>query len=1083
LLLRVRALGFSDAWLAQVREAHLLTAYPVGELLEESTPAVIEATGSEVRPAVAATNGSAERPVVAADESGAQVRRSNGASQTASSARIAPAARRDTQLTRSIEPAPPGRYHGVHEAGDCEATFGWAWDTQHPDASVPVEVLLDGKRLGVVEADRFRPDLAAASKGNGAHGFSFELPAKVRDGKRHELRVRIPGPDQPLLRTPVSLKCPALGEMEPARGSEATGSAESGGRERDKAAAGVSKRMVAIRTDAATIRINGQLDDEVWSKAPFADDFQQKGPDRGFPARERTEVAFAYDDQALYVAARMHSRRPEELRALVGARDDPGSAERVLVSLDTYRDRRTAFTFGVTAGGARLDYHHPRDDEQARDPSFDPVWEARTTIDSAGWTAEMRIPFSELRFSRSEDQLWGVNVRRWSPERFLNVYWVVVPLYDTGWASRFGELVGLEGIHPNRRLSIRPYVLGGATFLDQEFLGPTDPNAEWRSRFGGDALLGLGPSLTLEATVNPDFGQVEADPAEVNLTQFETFFEEKRPFFVEANRFLRSPGPDYFYSRRIGAIPVGGVTPNVTEPPSNTTILGATKLTGRLESGLSTAGLVAVTQRETGRVGETVGDSAAVEVAPLTAYAAGRVQHEFGPAGSTAGFTLTSVHRSFEDGSSLESRLPRTAITGGGDWNMRLADGEYEVRGHLGFSHVAGDSAALLRVQRSSARYFQRPDAGGVRLDSSRTALSGYAAGLSFHDLGGQWLWELGGSVESPGFDLQDAGILSSADDVEAFAGVTYRQPRAEGPVRDYSVSLFLNGSWNTEGVRTYASPSLYGRVTWPNLWRSFLQLGVSGRALSDDLTRGGPLMGTPLSWSGRAALLSRFGAPTSWSANVSTYFDEFGGWSLGLNGSVSVRPAPRVEISISPGYNRSDDSRQFFGTFEGGPEATFGTRYVFAFLERSEMYAQFRANLAITPDLLVEAYIEPFASSGRFRDFGELGEARGRELRQYGEDDGTTIEPTGDGSFLVTDGVQQFTLWNSDFNIRSFRTSAVLRWEWSRGSTVYLIWQQNRWFFEDVADPVGPGSLLRTFGDPGEHILVAKVSYWLSLD
>ncbi len=966
--------------------------------------------------------------------------------------------------SRVVEP--PGSYHGVLEAADCAATFGWVWDSQRPDQSVSVDIFEGGALVATVLADRPRRDLAAASKGDGRHGFNFELPPAADPNGVRSIRIQVAGRKTPLMRSPITIDC------EQARSNNLISDAR-------------GKRMLARRIAGNAVQMDGVLDDEVWGSAAFAADFQQKGPDRGFPAPERTEIAFLYDEDALYVGARMFSRHPEELRSLVRKRDDPANAERLLVSLDTYLDRRTAYTFGVTAGGVRVDYYHPRDDELARDNSFDPVWEARTVIDSLGWTAELRIPFDQLRFGGEQAQTFGVNVRRWSPERFLNVYWVVVPLYESGWASRFGTLAGMEAIEPERRLAVRPYVLGGATFPDIPLpAGAAGLEERFETRVGGDLSMGFGSNLTLEATFNPDFGQVEADPAEVNLTAYETFFEERRPFFVEGNQLLRGQGPDYFYSRRIGAIPMGIPVGDAVHAPTASMIYGASKLTGRLESGLSVGSLVAVTAAEQARVySAESGDISAIDISPTTFFGVGRVEQEIGDNGTTAGLILTGVNRSMQALSPMAAILPGTAISGGGDWNVRLPGGSYELTGYAGFSHVAGTVPAILRVQTSSARFFQRPDAGHVSLDSTATSLTGYTAGLGIKKVRGEnWLWEGGGSIESPGFELSDAGILPTADDMDVFAGATYRQPRASGPVKEFSVSGYLNSGWNLGGTRQYTTPSLYARGTLPNFWRGFAHIAWDTRALSDDLTRGGPLMGTGSALSGRLGLLSRFGAPTQWSFVTSTYFDEFGGWNLSINGGLTVQLEDRFELSLWPGYTRGTDSRQYYGTLDGGGDATYGRRYVFSYLERSEIYTQIRLNFGVTRQLGLELYVEPFASSGRFFDFGELVEAGGRDVRTYGQD-GTTIEPGEDGSFIVTDGEDTFVLWNADFHVRSFRTNAVLRWEWSAGSTFYLIWQQNRWSYANRADAAGPASLFRSVGDTGEHVLVAKLSYWFSLD
>lgn len=844
----------------------------------------------------------------------------------------------------------------------------------------------------------------------------------------------------------------------------------------------VARRQVqAIRIVGGAVRMDGKLDDSAWAQARFSSDFLVKGEDRGYPTSERTEVAFLYDDEALYVGARMSSSSPADVQRLISRRDNPGTAERVLVSLDTYLDRRTAYTFGVTAGGVRIDHYHPQDNEWRTDASFDPVWEARTAADSTGWTAEMRIPFSQLRFRQRGAQVWGINVNRSKPGRDRNDYWVVVPMNEAGWASRFGELTGLEVGTSSRRVEILPYVAAGGTFKPAQSGGSSN---DLNARVGGDLKLGLAPNLTLDATINPDFGQVEADPAQVNLSAFETFFPERRPFFVEGGHLLQGSGPTYFYSRRIGAIPPGTSSNRYIDQPLNSTIPVAVKLTGRLNSGLSMGALAALTSREQAGVADpATGVLSSVDVAPLSGFGVARLQQDFGPSGSWAGLMFTGVQRDLPPGSLLARILNRQAVAGSGDWNLRFSEGKYELSGHAGFSHVSGDSAAILRAQYSSARYFQRPDAPYVSLDPSRTSLSGYTGALGIaKNTGEHWLWETRVFATSPGFEINDAGAMSLADRIEAFANLRYRGNRPQGLLRGYEVALFTNSGWNFGGVRQYTAPSLYVHATWKNLLSSYAQVGVDTRALSDKLTRGGPLAGTANGWSTRVGVSTDFAARTRWSANGYYYGDEFGGWSYTLHGGLSMRPSPRWEFSVDPGYARANNAWQFFTVLPGGRSATFGNRYVFSSLERNDIYTKVRLNYALNPDVTLELFAMPFVSSGHFYGFGELWAPRSRLLRLYGTD-GTTITPETDRSRTVIDGENRFTLYNADYNLRSFRSNAVLRWEWRRGSTLFLIWQQNGFAYEPQGDPVRTTALWNALGDRVNNILALKLTYWLPMN
>jgi hypothetical protein len=852
-------------------------------------------------------------------------------------------------------------------------------------------------------------------------------------------------------------------------------------------------QIEAVRLAGPPTVIDGRLDDEAWQQAPVLTGLVQRQPDEGAPATERTEVRFLYDESTLYIGARMYSSDPAAIQRPISRRDQGTQAERLLVSLDTYLDRRTAHTFGVTASGVRLDWYHPADRETSTDPSFDPVWEARTRIDSLGWTAEMRIPLSQLRFSRHAEQRWGLNVKRVIPSRNEEAYWVLVPQQETGWASRFGELTGIGGLRPTRRLELMPYVASSAAYAGT--VEPGDPfvdGSAYTARVGGDMKVGLGPNLTLEATVNPDFGQVEADPAEVNLSAFETFFPERRPFFREGSQLLRGEGPTYFYSRRIGAPPRASVSADHVDFPGTSTILGAGKLTGRLATGTSVGALAAFTRREYARTfDEETGVFGTVRVAPLTGFGVLRTQQEWQctgpvctglrrPSAARVGLSFTGVTRDLPPGDPLAGLLHRQAYAGGADWSLRFNRGEYELRGYLGFSHVKGDSTVLLQTQRSSARYFQRPDADYLVLDSSRTSLSGYTGSLALERASGRnWLWDAFIFARTPGFEINDAGALGRADEIFGNARLRYRETQPGALFRNYEVSVSSEHGFNFGGTRNWTAYVTNGQVTWPNFWRTVFTAWIDLRGSSDRLTRGGPLMGTGQAWATILNVQNSAAARTRLQGGLYYGESELGERTSRLTSSVSVRPSPGLQLSVAPGYLRSTNPRQYVLTRGGGRPQAFGQRYIFSFIDRSEISAQLRLNYTLTPDLSLEAYAEPFAASGHFYSYGELAAAGSRHLRFYGTD-GTTAERHANGSLLVTDGADSFTLGNRNFNVRSFRSNAVLRWEWRPGSTLFLVWQQDRFARERHGHAVRPGSLWETLEASGDNFLAVKATYWL---
>jgi hypothetical protein len=837
----------------------------------------------------------------------------------------------------------------------------------------------------------------------------------------------------------------------------------------------------AVRITGPSLRLDGRLTEDVWRTAPAVTGLVQREPTEAAPALEATEVRFAYDEDALWIGARMFSNNPRAVRALVTRRDREGSSEQIIISLDTYRDRRTAYTFSVTPAAVRIDYFHGTDFETSRDYGYDPVWEAETNIDSLGWTAEIRIPFTQLRFNRGEVQEWGVNVVRRVPARNEESYWVLVKRNETGWSSRMATLTGIRDVRPSRRLELLPYIAA-----DSRFINVTDPNDPFAKdydsglRAGGDLKMGVGPNLTLDVTINPDFGQVEADPAEVNLSAYETFFAERRPFFLEgANLF---GGRGFYYSRRIGAPPPGQPSADYVEPIENTTILGAAKLTGRLPSGLSVAALTAVTDRESAATYDLASNTfGAAEVAPRTAYAVASAQQEFGRTRSTFGGMVTMVQRDLDSGSPLADLLARSAYSAILDGRLRWAGGMYDASAFLGVTHIRGDTAAILLQQRSSRRFWQRPDASHVEVDPSRRTLTGTIFGINHSKLSGKhWLWDIDYWQEAPGLEPNDIGAFGSSDDRGGVGQIRYRENQPGRWYRSYTFGTGATAEWNFDGDRTFSEGYVWSNVTFPNFWRFYVDTWRDQRALSDALTRGGPLMGTPRSYGGNIELFNRAGARNGWGIDLAASEDEVGGWRREIELTLSFRPGSQWEMSLDPRWTRREDARQFVTAVANGRPETFGTRYVFAHVDRGEAAARFRLNYTFTPNLTLETYAEPFASSGAFHSFGELLAARERDLLVYGTS-GTTIARNTDGSHTVTDGTQSFTISNRDFNVRSFRSNAVVRWEWRPGSTLFVVWQQDRNASRELR-MVRPGDIFDALQAAGDNYLALKVSYWIPM-
>jgi hypothetical protein len=844
------------------------------------------------------------------------------------------------------------------------------------------------------------------------------------------------------------------------------------------------KQARAVRVANGAVRVDGRLDELVWRDAPPVTDFVQKEPIEGVTATEPMEVRFVFDGAALYIGARMRSADPASIQAPMGRRDNVDQAEYLQVSLDTYLDRRTAYSLGITAAGARFDHYHASDDEDETDPTFDPVWEAKTQVDEQGWTAELWVPFSQLRFNAEDALVWGLNIRRWTPTLNEEDYWVAVPRTEQGWASRFGELRGLDQVTPPRRFELLPYVAASSRITgNRGGLDPFDNGFNGAGRVGADVKMSVGPNLTLDVTVNPDFGQVEADPAEVNLSVNETFFDERRPFFLEGSQLLAGASNNFFYSRRIGATPRGDADGDYVDYPAASTILGAAKLTGRLASGTSLGLLGAMTGEESART-FNLGDEGPLRtrVAPRTAYAVGRVQHEIGSQGSTVGMHATALHRDVSTGDPLASLLVRNAFSGAADTFVRLADSTYEGRVVVGFSYVDGDPAAIERVQRTSVHYFQRPDrSGGALLDTGRRSLSGMQLRSDFDRIAGRhWLWGVTMNADSPEFETNDVGRLTGAGEIDLRGRLTYRETRPGRLFRSYEFETEMERSsdWDRTLGAIYSVAS-ENNFTWSNFWETSIDAEVTSRGMDPRLTRGGPAMEAPRAWEIEGRFGNSDSSQTRWSGELGYGGSENGDVVRGIGAGFSIRPAPAWQLSFDPSYTREHTTRQYVAQLAGGRPETFGRRYVFGVIDRATVAMQVRLNYTFKPDLNLDFYAEPFAASGRYERFGELLAARSRALRTYGEG-GTTITSQPDGQYLVTDGDTSFALDSSDFNVRSFRSNLVLRWEFRPGSTLYGVWQQNREGQGSLGNRAGLGSLFSSLSSEGDNIVAIKASFWV---
>ncbi|MBW3569882.1 MAG: hypothetical protein KY467_02135 [Gemmatimonadetes bacterium] len=852
------------------------------------------------------------------------------------------------------------------------------------------------------------------------------------------------------------------------------------------------------------VRLDGHLDEAAWAAAEPATGFTQQRPAEGAPASENTEIRFLYDEDALYVGARMYdSQGGAGVTSRLVRRDQAAQSDALRIDLDTYRDRLHFVQFVVNPAGWRAD-------AAGHDFSWDPVWEAATRVDSLGWTAEIRIPLNQLRFSRDSLQTWGLNVIRVVERKQERALWSFWGQNEPGGPAFFGELTGLRIGRRPRHAELLPYAV-----LRNRRLGSGDASSPFHEpnssalRVGGDLKYGLTSNLTLSATVNPDFGQVEVDPAVVNLTAFETFFPERRPFFVEGSSLFTfgqpgcsincGQGLNLFYSRRIGRAPQGSSLAFAAGPyadiPENTAILGAAKLTGRTAGGYTLGLLNAVTRREVAEVATEDGGRVFRTVEPLTNSFVGRVRREMHGGGLVLGGILTSVDRDLS-GEGLRSLLPGSARTAGVDVERLWARRTYRLYAAVSASHVAGDSGAILRLQRSSARYLHRPDrdpaSNGLfsyAYDPSATALSGYGAIARLAKQGGNWTWDLNAAAISPGFETNDLGFQQTADWRWLNGSLGRRFTR---PTRHYRTLSFAAGaqhSWNYDGDPTRREVLAVTSAEFLNYWGATFLAGRSFPSLSDRLARGGPVVGQPGSSMAAFNLSTDSRRRVTLRTGVQASRDDDGGSTFSTNLNATIRPASNVLLTVGPGFSRTMNTDQYVTSVADTTARAFhGRRYVFAHLDQRQLFMTTRASVTFTPDLSLELFAQPLLASADYHAFQEFAAPRRREKLVYGRDAGTiqetqtdagvryVIDPDGEGP------ARSFSVRNPDFNFRSLRGTGVLRWEWRPGSTAYLVWTQTRSGREAVGDFDFGRDRAALLNAPADNVFVLKVSYWLGL-
>jgi hypothetical protein len=871
----------------------------------------------------------------------------------------------------------------------------------------------------------------------------------------------------------------------------AQGMADDTRRPRDEGTRAPRPSLQALRITTPPA-IDGRLDDEIWRRAAVATDFVQRSPNPGQPSLQRTEARIAYDDVALYVAIRAYDTAPDSIASQLARRDASGIfSDWVDVIIDSFHDRRSAYRFSVNPQGVKRDIYH-FDDGQG-DIGWDAIWEVATRIDDHGWTAEFRIPLSQIRFaSDGGEQTWGLQLARTIARHDENSYWSPLLPDSPGFISVAGSLTGLHALPSPRRLEVLPYAVGKVTRAPATSAAAPDPF--WRAAapaaaIGADLKYGLTSNLTLTGTINPDFGQVEADPAVVNLSAFETFFPERRPFFLEgADLFSLAIGDDnsgegLFYSRRIGRAPqrswIAGA--EHLDMPEAARILGAAKLTGR--AGPWSVGVFnAVTEAAQARVARD-GIIATAAVEPLANYAVGRLNRNFRNGASTLGIMATAMNRRIDD--EALSFLRTSAYSAGLSGAHRFGPGNnYSIHGHLAASAIFGDTLAIQLAQRAPQRYYHRPDADHLEYDPRRTSLTGLAGTLNVSRRGGSpFLGGMGMRFRTPGFEVNDLGFQQDADVALAYAWFNYNSFEPGRLVRNWNVGFNPNTGWNMGGTRLWSQINAWGFANLVNFWTVNVWANHRWAATSTSALRGGPAIHVPgsnnvgINVNTDRRRTVRFGLnATHWREHETGVHREF------VAGSASVRPSPRFDMSLAPSVNRFRHAWQYVAapmTVDGSTR-----EYLFAGLDQTTVSLTTRLSYTFTPELTFQLYAQPFFSSAGFTAFRRVADPRSRSFdgRFHTFTDSELGRDAETGTYTAQVGGTAVRFRDPDFTRASLRSNAVVRWEYRPGSTLFVVWSHGRG--DTFAD--GSFDFRRSVDDlarlPGTNVLLVKLNYWLNL-
>ncbi len=791
--------------------------------------------------------------------------------------------------------------------------------------------------------------------------------------------------------------------------------------------------------------IDGIIDDESWNLVDWDGDFIERDPDENTPPSQQTQFKILYDEKNLYIAVRAFDTEPDKIEKRLSRRDG-FEGDYVEMHIDSYHDLRTAFSFTVTAAGVKGDEAISENGENF-DESWNPIWYTKTNIDEEGWTAEMKIPLSQLRFGKSEEQIWGLQMMRRLFREEERSIWQRIPQDSPGWVSEFGELRGLINLQPQKQIEIQPFLLAQYDTYPKEDNNPYRDGDDFTFNGGVDGKIGITNDLTLDFTVNPDFGQVEADPAAISLDGFQIFFQEQRPFFVENKNIFYYQFADnqdnIFYSRRIGRQPQGYPELGENEfakTPVNTTILGAAKFSGKTKKGWSIGILESVTAKEYAKIDHN-GEEREEMVEPLTNYFVGRLQKDFNKKNSFIGGIFTATNRNIEGNLDF---LRSKAYTGGLDFKHQWKDRKYYTEGNVIVSNVQGSKEAITRTQESLTHLFQRVDAKHVSIDPNRTSLTGTGGKIEAGKAGsGNWSYNGGFIWRSPELELNDIGFLRQADEISQYINVQYETLKPFGIFRKINVRLNQSTGYDFDKNFNRLQFRLTTGVEFKNNWGTDIGLIGRPRSYSNTALRGGPRFKYSeefVNWvyvgtDSRKKLRFILGSVISKSKQDHEFY-------FRLETRISYQPTNALNISINPEFSINKSKTQYV------TERSFmdESRYVTAEIDNQTFSTSIRINYSINPNLSIQYYAEPFVSQGTYTNFNYITNPVADDLNnrfllydenQISKEDGVYhIDENRNGS---TD----YSFGEPDFAFVQYRSNLVVRWEYIPGSEIFLVWSQ----------------------------------------